>query len=62
MAEKKDIQIFLGVQIQGEKYVVDIRRPIEEYENAIFKKVFIAKYLDKAVEDLKDALIEGDRL
>lgn len=62
MAEKKDIQIFLGVQIQGEKYVVDIRRPIEEYENAIFKKVFIAAVLDKAVEDLKDALIEGDRL
>lgn len=58
----KDIQIFLGVQINGVKYVVDKWYSIEQYNLVIDKKGFLNEALNTYIENLKDELKKKDLL
>lgn len=50
---QKDIQIFMGVQIGGIKYVVDKRIPWDKFEQMRYPKEFIDFAIDANVEELK---------
>lgn len=58
----KDIQIFLGVQINGVKYVADKWYSIEQYNNAKDKKAYLDVALNTSMEDLKEELKEKELL
>lgn len=58
----KDIQIFFGVQDNGQKTVIDRWLPIEEYNNARDQKAYLDVALDTAMVYLKDELREQGKL
>lgn len=58
----KDIQIFLGVQINGVKYIANKWYSIEEYNNARDQKAYLDVALDTAMMYLKDELEEQGKL
>lgn len=57
---KKDIQIFLGVQIYDRKYVADKWFSIDLYNNAKDQKAYLGEALDHVMEKLKDELKKKD--
>ena len=59
---KKDIQIFLGIQFNGEKMVVNKFLSIEQYNLVIDKKSFLNEALNTYIENLKDELKKKDLL
>lgn len=58
----KDIQIFIGVQIYGRKYVADKWFSIDQYQNAKDSKAYLETALEHVMEDLKDLLRENDKI
>jgi len=54
----KDVQIFFGVQVNGQKHVVNKMIPIEKYNMALNPKAFLNAMLDESMINLKDELKE----
>ena len=52
----KDIQIFLGVQINGRKHIAEKWFSIDLYNNAKDPKAYLGEALDHVMEKLKDEL------
>lgn len=60
--EVKDIQIFFGVQVNGQKYVADKWFSIDEYNNAIDPKAYLEAALNYAMESLKEELRKDGKI
>lgn len=60
--EVKDIQIFFGVQVKGQKYVADKWFSIDEYNNAINPRAYLETALNYVMESLKEELRKDGKI